>query len=121
MHWLTNNRGVILVMTIVLSIAMMIITIGVISANYTQTINTKNQVERIKAEELAKGAAWVNYMNLSFSQSTAMPTPVTLDGKTYSFEDGTPDAISDNIPSTLDKEASVGPNTTDRYRILVSY
>ena len=87
----------------------MIVTIGVISTNYSQSIYSQHQIDRIKAEQLAKGVAWYNYINRSFTGTTgyAPGDHEVIDGKTYNI--------------TITENLGTGPQGTDIYDIQIDY
>lgn len=81
-----TDSGVVLVTVVIITFVMMILVIGLLSAHVNQSTSTEHQVERIKAEELAKGVMWMNHMYLS-TVTTANSFPgtitATMDGKAY--------------------------------------
>ncbi len=104
-----NSKGVVLVLVIILSIAMMIVTVGVVSTNYSKAIYSQHQIDRIKAEELAKGALWYHYTyrTLQGNPGPFVPPSETLDGKDFSV----------NVANS----AGAGPSGTDEVGITISY
>ncbi|GEM_PF-718719 len=102
----TDRGGVILIAVTAMTIVMSLLAISLMSLNGSATISNQKQIDRIKAEQLATGAFWYNYMNLSTSGTTATPPGETLDGKTY-----TPTITS----------AAGGPNSTTIYNSTVSF
>ncbi len=103
-----NDSGIVLVIVIILTIAMMIVTIGVISTNVSQKIYTSHQIDRIKAEQIAKGAAWHLFMDKALTNSASLPyNEIILDGKTYNL------SFTEGLNS--------GPEGTDTYNITIQY
>ena len=82
-HRLERREGIVLVTVVIMTMVMMILAVAIMSANSNQSLSNQHQVERIKAEQLAKGAFWYNYMSLAVLNSTATPPAETLDLKLY--------------------------------------
>ncbi len=95
-----DNSGFVIVAVIVLSIVMMIFAIGIISLNSSSAISTQHQIDRLKLEQLGKGAHWANYMSMATSGNPISSLNATMDGKSYS--------VSVNPGGT-------GPNSTTTY------
>lgn len=110
MKILHNQSGIVLVTVVVIIVTMTILAIALMSTTTSQVVATQHQIDRLKAEELAKGAHWYNYMNINTTGLTAMPPAVILDGKTY-----TPIIIAPGPPP------GSGPNDTDQYDIRINY
>jgi hypothetical protein len=106
---LKNNKGMILVMATAIIMALSILAISVLSIAGSQSFLGQRQVDRIKAEELAKGAYWVYYMNRAthgvVSRVSLQPT---LDGKVFTAR-----VTPSGLPS--------GPNNTFPVSSKVSY
>lgn len=102
-----NNSGIVLVTVIIMTLVLSIFVISLISTNMNEALSCQHQIERIKAEQLAKGLMWYNYMNLV---NTNMPAPlpllIELDRKKY-FP-----TISSGAP---------GPNNTTTQSISIAY
>ena len=80
------NSGVVLLTVVGMIFAMMILVVGILSSNVNQALTAQHQIERLKAEQLAKGVSWHNYMSLTQNDGTplgAMPPIALPDGKTY--------------------------------------
>ena len=104
---LQNDSGVVLVAIIVLTIVMSILAVGIMTTNVNQALSNQYQVERIRAEELAKGAFWYNFVNLRTSGTSALPTSsITIDGKEYQI---------------THQESPGGPNGTRQHDIQVQW
>ena len=103
---LQNKSGIVLVAIIVVTLVMSILAIGIMSTNLNQAFSSKTQVDRIRAEELAKGAFWFNFTSLRDLGTSAVPPTETIDGITYTF----------NRTST-----GVGPNGTTPQDIQVDW
>lgn len=79
-----GTKATVLVTVIMLILAMTILSIGILSAMGSQGLLGQNQVNRIKAEQLAKGVFWKYYIQHATSGSTSSVTVTeTLDGKAY--------------------------------------
>ena len=100
---INNHDGVVLFTVLIVVIVMMIFTVSLISITVSQNISNHHQIERIQAEQLAKGSMWYNYMNINSVGSAAVPPPVTLDGKqfTVSVATGVPDPSLQATPYTI--------------------
>ena len=79
------NSGVVLLTVVGMIFAMMILVVGILSSNVNQALTAQHQIERLKAEQLAKGVSWHNYMSLAQNGTPlgAMPPIALPDGKTY--------------------------------------
>ena len=104
---LNTNEGVVLITVVIVVIVIMILAVSLVSMTVGQSISNQHQIERIQAEQLAKGSMWYNFMNLYPGGPAAVPPgPITLDGRTFnpSFTVGAPGG---------------GPNQTTPYAITV--
>ena len=106
---LRNNSGIVLIAIIIITIVMSILAIGIMTTNVNQALSNQYQVERIRAEELAKGAFWFNFVNLRTSNAAGIPSPsiMTVEGKEYTITQASPPGI--------------GPNGTDIQEIRVRW
>ncbi len=102
-----NNSGVVLITVVVIALTIMILAVSLISTTTSQSLSSQHQIDRIKAEELAKGAHWFNYMQITTNGSSAIPLPTGLDGKTF-----TP---------TISTIPDAGPEGTDQFDIRIDY
>ena len=104
-----NKSGIVL-FTVLLIVSMMtVLTIAIINLNVNQAKINEQQINRIKAEQLAYGAYWVNY-SLLRANPAASPVTVqdTLDGKFFQA-------------TTSQQALGGGPNATTGYAISVNY
>ena len=83
-----GESGVVLITVVVLIMVMSILAIGVMGTNVSQSLSNQHQIDRIKAEQLAKGAFWDSYMKiLRGIDPVANPTPSeTLDNKDFTVD-----------------------------------
>ena len=102
----TDQAGIVLVTTVIMVLVMTILAVSLISITVGQALSNQHQINRIKAEQLAKGAFWYNYMNL-ITGSAATPLPEILDNKTF--------IVLPIVPG------GIGPNGTRTYAVTVSY
>lgn len=102
-----NESGIILVAILVIILIMVILTIGGMGLNVSQVNLSQRQEDRVKAEQLSKGAFWLNYSNVMTGQAI-QPVTQTLDGKTYT------------ITTTLTNN-NIGPNSTDPLVVNAAY
>ena len=63
-----------LVVIIVIVMIMTILAIGVMSMNVSQSLSNQRQIDRIKAELLAHGIFWEEYMKITDGTSTLIDT-----------------------------------------------
>ena len=61
---LGGKSGIVLVSVLAISITMIIIALSVLSSNVNMTLSGQRQIDRIKAEQIAKGQFWKNYASL---------------------------------------------------------
>ncbi|MFA5060223.1 MAG: hypothetical protein WC676_06300 [Candidatus Omnitrophota bacterium] len=102
-----NKSGIVLITVVIIIFTLMILAVGLLSTNTNQALMSQHQIDRIKAEQLAKGAFWYNYHNLTASAGALPPPPTeTMDGKTYSI--------------TQTNSVGTGPNGTDTFSFQVS-
>jgi len=104
---LQTQSGVVLITVVIVPLIMAILAVGIMSINVNQALLHQHQIERIKAQQFAEGAFWYNFANLSTSGVAAVPSSLTLDGKTYNV--------------TLNATTGGGPNNTDSYNVRVNY
>jgi hypothetical protein len=107
-HHKQNESGIVLVTVLMVVIVMIILVVSVMSVNVSEVIVTQRVEDRIKAEQLAKGAFWLNYSNVNSGLPVENPPPVDLDGKSYT------------ATTTLNPDGS-GPNSTDPLSTNVAY
>ena len=101
-----NNSGIVLLTVLMMTVVMMVYAISILSTNVSEVISSKGQVEHIKAEQLAKGAFWLNYSSIMTTNSLTSVPAETLDYKTYS--------------TTVSRNPG-GPNSTDSLTLTTSY
>ena len=105
-----NKEGMILLTILIISIVLSILALGIISMNVNAVSTSQGEVDRIKAEQLAKGVSWVAYSSLaSYGSINSMNViNATLDNKTYST------SRSSGISTS-------GPFQTDPYTVTINY
>ena len=104
-----NETGIVMVTVLALSIMMAVMALGVLSLNVSQVKMDEQQVDRIKAQQLALGAWAVAYSNMTQGGSTNnMILSEVLDGQTYNV------SVNPSTPNS-------GPNVTDPYQINITY
>ena len=102
-----NESGMILMIVLLIVAVMMIFTITILTQSISQTTASQKEIERIKAEQLAKGIFWNAYAGGSGQQLTTGPVTIgAIDGKTYQ--------------ATI-TSLGAGPANTTAYSINVSY
>ncbi len=103
-----NDKGMVLTMVIMITMVMMVYTLGIVSTNVSQVTSGQRQADRIKAEQLAKGAFWVAYMS-DYNLGNAITIPTT-------------EATELGLDSiTFEKQVGTGPDSTDTWSIGVAY
>jgi len=108
-QYMNNNSGIVLVTVVMVILVLTVLTISVMSSNVSQITLTKSVENRIKTEQLSKGAMWLNYTNIMTGAAGTQTVNETLDGKTY------------NISTTHKQGDGSGPNTTDPLQMTSSY
>ena len=104
---LNTNEGVVLITVVIVVIVTMILAVSLIGIAVSQNISNQHQIERIQAEQVAKGIMWNNYMNL-YPGAGAVPNGIIpLDGRNYVY------TINPGPVGT-------GPNGTDPFAIQVT-
>ncbi len=78
-----NDAGFVIVAVIIITLVMLVIAVGIVSLNSSSAISTQHQIDRIKMEQLGKGAHWVNYMTLLQNGTPINGLTTQMDGKTY--------------------------------------
>src|SRR3989338_6326690 len=104
---LQNNRGVILLVVTTMTIILSILAIATMSITVSQNLSNQQQIVRIKAEQLAKGAFWYSHMGKISNNDPQAPPAQTLDSKTFTA----------NITVT----PGTGPNGEDDFDSRVNY
>ena len=100
-----NESGVVLLVVIVLTVAISIISISMMSSQVSQAISNRRQIDQIKADQLTKGAFFRRYSELANNQPATLPPDPVLDGKTFdiTITDGAPGGgISGTTQYTVD-------------------
>ena len=77
----TNNQGIVFVTVLMIIIAMMILTVSIVSLNVTQVLRTSGEIKHVQAEYLASGAIPYLYANQwTGSPDNSITYSETLDG-----------------------------------------
>ncbi len=105
-----KESGMVLITVVIIVSVLMILTVGLLNLNVSATLSNQHQIDRIKAEQFAKGAFWVGYMNKIVNDTDLDGTTLTttLDGK----------ALTANITSA---GAGTGPYGTESFNVHVAY
>lgn len=104
----TDQSAIILVTVIMLILAMMTLALGLLSILSSQGVFGRYQIDRIKAEQLAKGIFWYHYIMRITPFIQADSLDENLDGKNFH--------VSVNGPVS-----GGGLSETDLYRIIVQF
>ncbi len=102
-----NESGMVLIMVIMVTIIMMVYSIGVITRGTSQTKSVEEQIDSIKAEQLTLGAYAKAYTDFASGSAIQTSFNATLDNKTYTT------TLVDNGPT--------GPNNTNTIVITTPY
>ncbi len=81
---LKNESGVILVTTVILTIVLSIVAIGIMSLNVSQIKTASSVVDTIRAEELATGIFYQDYQRRVDGVGNS-PASISIAGRTYSI------------------------------------
>lgn len=102
-----NESGMVMIMALMVTIMMMVYSVGVVSRGTSQTKSVEEQIDSIKAEQLALGAYAKAYTDLA--SGAAMPGSInaTMDNKSYT--------------TTLVNSGSTGPDSTSTIVITSPY
>ncbi|MDP8266682.1 MAG: hypothetical protein P9M07_07035 [Candidatus Aceula meridiana] len=102
-----DQSAIVLITVIMLVLAMTTLALGLLSALASQGVFGQHQIDRIKAEQLAQGAFWLEYMSQVTGDPNPTPGSIVLDGKRF----------------TIASQTSLGGglNGTDLLQVDVSY
>ncbi len=102
-----NDSGMVMIMVLMVTIIIMVYSIGILSRGATQVLSAEDQVDRIKADQLTMGAYAKTYTDMA--AGSAMPTTFTetLDGKAYTV------AVTNG--------GATGPNNTNTLTITTTF
>ncbi len=79
-----NESGMVLIMVLMVTIIIMVYTIGILTRGASHVISAEDQVDHIKAEQLAIGAYAKTYSDLAAGGAMPGTLTETLDNKTFS-------------------------------------
>ena len=84
-----TESGIVLVTVLMMSVVMMILAIGIIETNVSSVLSGQKQIDRIKSDQMTRGAAWLRYSQYIANSADLATTTVTqnLDGKNYDVQD----------------------------------
>ena len=80
---LKNESGMVLIMVLLVTIIIMVYSIGILSRGASQVVSAEDEVDRIKAEQLVIGAYAKTYSDLAAGSSAPASFSATLDNKTF--------------------------------------
>ena len=112
---ISNNQGIALITVLMISIAMMVLGITILSTNLNQILSGKRQIDRIKAEEYAQGEFWKGYAAATSSGIATGPTTPTAFTEVFNGKPASKTYTANIIAS------GTGPNNTQRYNVSVDY
>lgn len=101
-----NNQGVVFVTVVLIILAMMILTVSVVSLNVTQVLRTSGEVKNIQAQYLAQGAIPYLYNGWTYG---AGQWRAPSDTRTYTE---TLDGTVFTVTANLNRPGLVGYNTS---------
>lgn len=97
----------VLVMVIMVTIIIMVYSIGILSRGATQVLSAEDQVDRIKAEQLTIGAYAKAYTDMTTGNVMPGTISANLDGKIYNV--------------VLTDGGTTGPNNTNTLSITTTF
>lgn len=98
-HRKNNESGMVLIMVLMVTIIIMVYSIGILSRGASQVLSAEDQVDHIKAEQLTIGAYAKAYTDMAGGSSMPGSFNENLDGKTYAV--------------VVTSQGSTGPNNTN--------
>lgn len=104
-----NESGMVMVVVLMVTIIIMVYSIGILSRGASQVISAEDQVDRIKAEQLAVGAYAKTYSDLASGSAMPGSFNATLDNKTYSVTVTSTNGTGPNNTNTLSFSTNI-PN-----------
>lgn len=78
-----NDNGMVLVAVIVFAIAISIVSLAIIGANFSQASTAQERIDQIRAQEMAEGAYAKAYMDMISGVTTPTVVSEVMDGKTF--------------------------------------
>ena len=115
-----NQSGLVLVSVLAISIVMIIVAVSVLNTNVNLALSGQRQINRIKAEQIAKGQFWRNYASLRETNAPTGPLNFTLT-ESHRTQNGGVATFSKSFSASVASSAIPGPNQTARYDVSVSY
>ncbi len=85
---LRNESGMVLMIVIMIVLVIMIISITILSQSMNQTSTAREQIDQIKADQIAKGIFWNAYSSEAITPSAGQS--MTVDGKVYTVDVSSP-------------------------------
>ena len=84
-----SESGIVLVTVLMMSVVMMILAIGIVETSVSSVFSGQKQIDRIKSEQMSRGAAWLRYSRYIANPADVTSATVTqaLDGKNYDVQD----------------------------------
>ena len=119
--WRNNQLGVVLISVLAISIAMIIVALSVLNTNVNLTLSGQRQIDRIKAEQIAKGQFWRNHSSLLTTGVAAAPWNVTL-SESHRDQHGVMHTYSKNFSASVTDQgisSAPGLNGARQYDISV--
>ena len=117
-----NESGIILLTVLAICLVMITLVIGLLSTNANFVNIGQGQMDRIRADQLAKSNFWRNYMSLSTGNGAYTPSPTMSISQNIDDGNGghmTTKPFSQNISSGPTTDP--GLNNTQQYNINISY
>ncbi|NTV28873.1 MAG: hypothetical protein HGA80_02210 [Candidatus Omnitrophica bacterium] len=106
---LNNESGLIMVLVTMMVIVMSVVMVGLLGRNFSAVLSSEEQLRRIEAEEVARGAYWRAYQNMITGGIITNGTGYSevVDGRTYT------------VGYTI--VAGAGPGGTNAISVSVGY
>ena len=117
-----DESGIILLTVLAICLIMITLVIGLLSTNANFVNIGQGQMDRIRADQLAKSNFWRNYMSLTTTNSVYTPPATTSISENIDDGNGghtATKAFSQNISSGPTTDP--GLNQTQQYNINISY
>ena len=113
-----NNSGVVLLTVLAMSVALAVFAVSILSVNISQATSSQRQIDRIKAEQVAIGQFWRNYMSRGTQSGSPLSPSVTIPlSEVHHGTTTTPKNFTANVTD----QGPSGPGGTRRYDVIITY
>ena len=117
-----DQSGIVLLVVLAISMVMIVTSLSILNSNLNLTLSGQRQVDRIKADQIAKGQFWRNHASLVTTGNPAGPWNVPLIETHRDYNGVVKTSTKNFCASTTDQGIAVPPglNGTRRYDISVT-